>query len=72
VPKWLALSGVIPFIALAPPVCKHLEPLLPTLVAENCDLAQVCLLDRVCCPSKHRASHTSPHDLDIANAHPCC
>lgn len=48
VPMWLALSGVIPFIALSPPVCKHLEPLLPTLIYENCDLAQVCLINRLC------------------------
>lgn len=41
-PKWLGLMGAIPFIALAPPVCKHLEPLLPTVVSENCAMIQVC------------------------------
>jgi len=41
VPKWLGLTGAIPFIALAPPVCKHLAPLLPTTISENCAMIQV-------------------------------
>jgi hypothetical protein len=41
VPKYLGLAGAIPFIALAPPVCKHLEWVLPTTVAENCAMIQV-------------------------------
>lgn len=40
-PKWLGIAGAIPFIALAPPVCKHLAPLLPTSISENCDMVQV-------------------------------
>lgn len=41
VPKILGFMGAIPFIALAPPVCKHLAPVLPTGVAENCAMIQV-------------------------------
>jgi hypothetical protein len=39
--KWLGLTGAIPFIALASPVCKHLDPLLPSVVSENCAMVQV-------------------------------
>ncbi|WIA12082.1 hypothetical protein OEZ85_012159 [Tetradesmus obliquus] len=42
VPKFLGLTGAIPFIALAPPVCKHLTSVLPAEVVDNCAMIQVC------------------------------
>eukprot|EP00775_Hariotina_reticulata_P013028 gene13028-13157_t len=42
VPKVLGLAGAIPFIVLAPPVCKHLTHILPAELVDNCALFQVC------------------------------
>eukprot|EP00879_Flechtneria_rotunda_P019705 GHRR01020706.1.p1 GENE.GHRR01020706.1~~GHRR01020706.1.p1 ORF type:complete len:248 (+),score=50.79 GHRR01020706.1:350-1093(+) len=42
VPKVLGLAGAIPFIALAPPVAKHLAGILPTKFLENTAVIQVC------------------------------
>lgn len=38
---FLGALGVIPFVALATPVAKHLAPFLPAAVAEQSDLFQV-------------------------------
>ncbi|KIY97176.1 hypothetical protein MNEG_10785 [Monoraphidium neglectum] len=41
VPRMLALAGAIPFIALAPPVSKHLTWVLPYDIIENSAMFQV-------------------------------
>jgi hypothetical protein len=41
VPRFLGLTGVIPFIALAPPVSKHLFWVLPHDVIDNSAMFQV-------------------------------
>lgn len=43
VPKVLGLAGAIPFIALAPPVAKHLVAVLPSEVVDNSAMIQVSL-----------------------------
>lgn len=59
-PKWLGLAGAIPFIALAPPVCKHLAWLLPATIFENCDTVQVGgWVGRA--PSQHAHMHARTH-----------
>lgn len=41
VPKVLGLTGAIPFIALAPPVAKHLDMFLPEVMCQNAAAWQV-------------------------------
>lgn len=42
VPRVLGLAGAVPFLALAPPVAKHLSDLLPATMVDNCAMIQVC------------------------------
>lgn len=73
--------GAIPFIALAPPVCKHLAPVLPTSCVENCGMFQVgvcfervwclvCSVDRQMCDNSQagccRKQQVSGHHLKRA------